>query len=293
MKKAISLIVFIAICLLLIFSQQISQITTDVITNFYIKVLPLLAPTILLNYIFIYSGGINNIIYDLKLKDATKHKINKYALIVLGLISGTPSLASMLNEEIDHTLSKDEVQNILNCFTVPSLPFLLALINSCGWNIAMKILVIAIPFCIQFIMFFICDYKIKNSDTKLIVKSETNIISKAIISTTKTIILMSGSIILFSLISYPLSLFLSGSILILAKGIFEFSYPLSYLFSSYSRENLFFIIGIISFSSISLLTQVKLLVPKISLKDIIKKRLIITASSILITLILIFFLNIQ
>ncbi|MCH5172423.1 MAG: hypothetical protein J1F31_06325 [Erysipelotrichales bacterium] len=199
----------------------------------------------------------------------------------------------MLNEEIDHTLSKDEVQNILNCFTVPSLPFLLALINSCGWNIAMKILVIAIPFCIQFIMFFICDYKIKNSDTKLIVKSETNIISKAIISTTKTIILMSGSIILFSLISYPLSLFLSGSILILAKGIFEFSYPLSYLFSSYSRENLFFIIGIISFSSISLLTQVKLLVPKISLKDIIKKRLIITASSILITLILIFFLNIQ
>ena len=293
MKKLISLIIFIAICLLLICSKRISQITTDVITNFYIRVLPLLAPTILLNYIFIYSGGVNNIIYDLKLNNVTKHKINKYALIALGLISGTPSLASMLNEELNKNLSKQEVQNILNCFTIPSLPFLIALINNCSWNIITKILIILIPLLVQFIIFFIDDYKIKNDEIKPIVQNNENIISKAIISTARTIILMSGAIILFSLISYPFDLFLKGNVLMLIKGLFEFSYPLSYLFSTYSIENLFFIIAIISFSSVSLLVQVKLIVPKISLKAIIKKRLIIATSSILLTTIMIFFLNIQ
>ncbi|MCH5179768.1 MAG: hypothetical protein J1F32_00940 [Erysipelotrichales bacterium] len=293
MKKAISLIIFIAICLLLIFSKQISQITTDVIVNFYIKVLPLLAPTILLNYIFIYSGGISNIIYDVKLKDATKHKINKYSLIVLGLISGTPSLASMINEELDKSLTKKEVQNILNCFTVPSLPFLIALINSCSFNNISKILVIAIPFSIQFILFFINDQKIKSDHISFNAPKNENIISKAILSTARTIVLMSGSIILFSLVSYPFELFLKGNVLMLIKGLMEFSYPLSYLFSTYSIENLSFIIAIISFSSVSLLVQVKLIAPKVSFKEILKKRLIITALSLLLTTFVIFFLNIR
>ena len=294
MKKAISLITFLAICLLLIFSKQISKVTTEVIVNFYIKVLPLLAPTILLNNIFIYSGGIYNIIYDTNLNDDTKHKINKYSIIILGLISGTPSLASMLNEELNKSLSKDEVQNILNCFTIPSLPFLIALVNSCTWSTTTKILVILIPFSVQFILFLFFDYKTKKSVKNNITnQSNENIISKAIISTARTIVLMSGAIILFSLVSYPFGLFLKGNTLMLIRGLFEFSYPLSSLFSNYSIQNFFFIIIIISFSSISLLVQVKLIVPNISLKEIVKKRLIITASSISITILIFLLLNIR
>ena len=292
MKKAIALVTFFSICLLLIFSKQISKITTDVIINFYMKVLPLLAPTMLLNYIFIYSGGMSSLIYDLKLKPITKHKINKYALIILGIISGTPSLASMLNEEIDKSLTKDEVQNILNCFTMPSLPFLIALINGCDWNTTAKIIVIIIPFTIQFIVYFITSYKSKCNYSEINISCKKNIISNAILSTAKTIVLMSGSIIFFSLMSYPFNLFFKGNVLMLVKGLFEFSYPLNYFFSTYSSENIFYIIIIVSFSSVSLLAQVKLIVPNISLKEILKKRLIITAFS-LILITLFFYLNIQ
>ncbi len=290
MKKILTVISFVAICLLLIFSKEISQITTNVIVNFYICVLPLLAPTILLNNIFINTGGIYNLLNTTNLKPTTKHNINKYFLIILGIISGTPSLASMLNEEVGQNLTKQEVQNILNCFTMPSLPFLIALINSCNWNNIVKTFIIVIPLSIQIIAFIINDQHNKVSLYNCPKESKDNsIISKAILSTAKTIVLMSGSIILFSLMALPFN-YLTESVSLLLKGLCEFSYPLSLLMSTYSLVNLFSVITIISFGSLSLLLQVKLIVPSLSFGNLIKKRLLITACSILVTSAIIFFL---
>lgn len=292
MKKFITLFSFFIICLLLSFSRYISKITTNVIINFYLNVLPLLAPTIIFNNIFIYSGGVPSLLEKSNLSNKAKHNINKFTLIFLGLVSGTPALASMINTECTNTLSKKEAQNILNCFTSPSLPFLFALLNSTAISFYLKILIIALPLIIEFIVFIIND---KNNEILYnpIYNNKDNIISKSITSSAHTIVLMSGSIIIFAIISAPLKLLFYDNLLYLLQGLIEFSYPLHILLTNTHPIQVIFSIIIISFSSLSLITQVKLISPLISLKKLIKKRLIITAIVTLICVILISFLNIQ
>lgn len=288
MKKVQLLIILFTICLLLIFSKNVSLITTNVMQNFIINIIPTLAPIMILINIFTYSGGFLALFNSNSLSPKTKHLINTLGIIVIGVLSGTPALANILKEEKGKSLSKEESDLIMSSFVMPSFPFLLAIAINSDSVINKKILLF-VPLIIN-IFLFLLSYK-KEFLNYEILKQNTNIdniMSKAIITTAQSLILMLGSIILFSLLGEFISYKCPSPYKYLLHGLIEFSYPLNILLKSNILINLYFAVLIIAFSSLSLIIQVKLLYKDISITEVIKKRLIVTALSILFILFLAF-----
>lgn len=284
MKKVQLLIILFTICLLLIFSKNVSLITTNVMQNFIINIIPTLAPIMILINIFTYSGGFLALFNSNSLSPKTKHLINTLGLIVIGVLSGTPALANILKEEKGKSLSKKESDLIMSSFVMPSFPFLLAIAINSDWVITKKILLF-VPLIIN-IFLFLLSYK-KEFLNYEVLKQNTNIdniMSKAIITTAQSLILMLGSIILFSLLGEFIAYKCPLPYNLLLHGLIEFSYPLNILLKSNILINLYFAVLVIAFSSLSLIIQVKLLYKDISITEVIKKRLIVTALSILFIL---------
>lgn len=288
MKKVQLLIILFTICLLLIFSKNVSLITTNVMQNFVINIIPTLAPIMILANIFTYSGGFLALFNSNKLSSQAKHLINTLGIIVIGVLSGTPALANILKEEKNKSFSKEENDLIMSSFVMPSFPFLLAIAINSDWVINKKILLF-VPLIIN-IFLFLLSYK-KEFLNYEVLKQNTNIdniMSKAIITTAQSLILMLGSIVLFSLLGEFISYKCPSPYKFLLHGLIEFSYPLNILLKSNILINLYFAVLIIAFSSLSLIIQVKLLYKDISITEVIKKRLIVTALSILFILFLAF-----
>ncbi len=288
MKKVQLLIILFTICLLLIFSKNVSLITTNVMQNFIINIIPTLAPIMILVNIFTYSGGFLALFNSNKLSSQAKHLINTLGIIVIGVLSGTPALANILKEEKNKSFSKEENDLIMSSFVMPSFPFLLAIAINSDWVINKKILLF-VPLIIN-IFLFLLSYK-KEFLNYEVLKQNTNIdniMSKAIITTAQSLILMLGTIALFSLLGVFISYKCPSPYKFLLHGLIEFSYPLNILLKSNILINLYFAVLIIAFSSLSLIIQVKLLYKDISIIEVIKKRLIVTALSILFILFLAF-----
>lgn len=288
MKKVQLLIILFTICLLLIFSKNVSLITTNVMQNFIINIIPTLAPIMILVNIFTYSGGFLALFNSNKLSSQAKHLINTLGIIVIGVLSGTPALANILKEEKNKSFSKEENDLIMSSFVMPSFPFLLAIAINSDWVINKKILLF-VPLIIN-IFLFLLSYK-KEFLNYEVLKQNTNIdniMSKAIITTAQSLILMLGAIVLFSLLGEFISYKCPSPYKFLLYGLIEFSYPLNILLKSNILINLYFAVLIIAFSSLSLIIQVKLLYKDISIIEVIKKRLIVTALSILFILFLAF-----
>lgn len=288
MKKVQLLIILFTICLLLIFSKNVSLITTNVMQNFIINIIPTLAPIMILVNIFTYSGGFLALFNSNKLSSQAKHLINTLGIIVIGVLSGTPALANILEEEKNKSFSKEENDLIMSSFVMPSFPFLLAIAINSDLVINKKILLF-VPLIIN-IFLFLLSYK-KEFLNYEVLKQNTNIdniMSKAIITTAQSLILMLGAIVLFSLLGEFISYKCPSPYKFLLHGLIEFSYPLNILLKSNILINLYFAVLIIAFSSLSLIIQVKLLYKDISIIEVIKKRLIVTALSILFILFLAF-----
>lgn len=288
MKKVQLLIILFTICLLLIYSKNVSLITTNVMQNFIINIIPTLAPIMILVNIFTYSGGFLALFNSNKLSSQAKHLINTLGIIVIGVLSGTPALANILKEEKNKSFSKEENDLIMSSFVMPSFPFLLAMAINSDWVINKKILLF-VPLIIN-IFLFLLSYK-KEFLNYEVLKQNTNIdniMSKAIITTAQSLILMLGTIALFSLLGDFISYKCPSPYKFLLHGLIEFSYPLNILLKSNILINLYFAVLIIAFSSLSLIIQVKLLYKDISIIEVIKKRLIVTALSILFILFLAF-----
>lgn len=288
MKKVQLLIILFTICLLLIFSKNVSLITTNVMQNFIINIIPTLAPIMILVNIFTYSGGFLALFNSNKLSSQAKHLINTLGIIVIGVLSGTPALANILEEEKNKSFSKEENDLIMSSFVMPSFPFLLAIAINSDLAINKKILLF-VPLIINSFLFLLSykkeflNYEVLKQNTNI-----DNIMSKAIITTTKSLILMLGSIVLFSLLGEFISYKCPSPYKFLLHGLIEFSYPLNILLKSNILINLYFAVLVIAFSSLSLIIQVKLLYKDISIIEVIKKRLIVTALSILFILFLAF-----
>lgn len=288
MKKVQLLIILFTICLLLFFSKNVSLITTNVMQNFIINIIPTLAPIMILVNIFTYSGGFLALFNSNKLSSQAKHLINTLGIIVIGVLSGAPALANILKEEKNKSFSKEENDLIMSSFVMPSFPFLLAIAINSDWVINKKILLF-VPLIIN-IFLFLLSYK-KEFLNYEVLKQNTNIdniMSKAIITTAQSLILMLGTIALFSLLGEFISYKCPSPYKFLLHGLIEFSYPLNILLKSNILINLYFAVLIIAFSSLSLIIQVKLLYKDISIIEVIKKRLIVTALSILFILFLAF-----
>lgn len=288
MKKITTLFFCIILIFVLILSSDTKEITTNAIVPFVIMVLPTLAPALLLNNLISYSGGFLSLLNS-KEKNNKVYNINIAFLIISGLISGTPALASSIDYEINKSISKEDGELILECFSFPSLPFIIALINISPWPKIKLLLTIFIPYLLAIIYFLLKYPKINHlKEFNFNQNNETNIFSKAILKTFKSIILMTGSILFFSLFLIILIKLIPFSYIFYIQGILEFSYPLTYLFNNYSVLNQVISTFIFAFSSISLLMQIQLLVKDISIAKITKKRLELAVISTLIIILFTF-----
>ena len=284
--KKISIVLFISLLgVILIMSKDTNKTVVNVLASFTINVLPTLAPALLINNLISFSGGIS----ELLSKSKNSYHINIIYLIITGLISGTPALATQVNNETNKSISLNDAQLILECFSFPSLPFIIALVNISDWHKKYLYLAILTPLILS-ILYFLYKYKQNNHliDTSYTYKNTDNVLAKAILVTFKSIVLMSGSIMLFSLFLIPLSSLIPSPYIYYVQGILEFSYPLTYLFCNFTKLNCLLVTFIISFSSISLVMQIHLLAKEINIISIIKKRLILAALSTLFTLIFLF-----
>lgn len=278
MKKITTLFFCIILIFVLILSNDTKEITISAIVPFVIMVLPTLAPALLLNNLISYNGGFLSLFNNQK-KNRKVYNLNVAFIIISGLISGTPALASSIDHEINKSISQKDGELILECFSFPSLPFIIALINTSSWPTQALLLTISIPYILA-ILYFLLKYRKTNhlEDFNFNTGNEKNIFSKAILKTFKSIILMTGSILFFSLFLIVLSKFISVPYIFYIQGILEFSYPLTYLFNNYTILNQIVSTFIFSFSSISLLMQIHLLV-NIDIIGTIKKRLLLAVIS--------------
>ena len=94
-----------------------------IFNNFYFTILPILTPNILLDCLFVNSGGIRLINSLFKNKNNIYLKIT---IIIIGLIGGSTSLAyyvdTLINQNI---LNMKEGQLMIESFMLPSLPFII------------------------------------------------------------------------------------------------------------------------------------------------------------------------
>ena len=288
MKKLITLFFCIILIFVLLLASDTKEITTNAIVPFVITVLPTLAPALLLNNLISYSGGFLSFV-NKKERNSKIYNFNIAFLIISGLISGTPALASSIDHEINKSISKEDGELILECFSFPSLPFIIALINISTWPKRELLLSIFIPYILA-ISYFLLKYPKTNhlKEFNFNQEIEKNFFSKAILKTFKSIILMTGSILFFSLFLIILIKIIPLPYIFYIQGILEFSYPLTYLFNNYSILNQITSTFIFAFSSISLLMQIHLLVKDINIIKITKKRLGLAAISTLIIILFAF-----
>lgn len=287
MKKIATLFFCTILIFVLILAKDTKEITISAIVPFVIMVLPTLAPALLLNNLISYNGGFLSLFNNPK-KNRKVYSLNIVFIIISGLISGTPALASSIDYEINKSISQEDGELILECFSFPSLPFIIALINISSWPKKELFLTILIPYILA-ILYFLLKYRKINhlEDFSFNTSNEKNIFSKAILKTFKNIILMTGSILFFSLFLIILSKFIATPYIFYIQGILEFSYPLTYLFNNFSVLNQIVSTFIFSFSSISLLMQIHLLV-NIDIIKIIKKRLLLAVISTFIIILFTF-----
>ena len=205
MKKIATLFFCTILIFVLILAKDTKEITISAIVPFVIMVLPTLAPALLLNNLISYNGGFLSLFNNPK-KNRKVYNLNIVFIIISGLISGTPALASSIDYEINKSISQEDGELILECFSFPSLPFIIALINISSWPKKELFLTILIPYILA-ILYFLLKYRKINhlEDFNFNTSNEKNIFSKAILKTFKNIILMTGSILFFSLFLIILS----------------------------------------------------------------------------------------
>lgn len=288
MRKYLSYFYLLCLLLVIYFSRAFSFISQEVLHNFLFSILPSLAPSMLFDYLFLHSGGLHYLYQFFKKKRKNAHSIYRNLLVVLGLFSGTPTLASYVEESIQNGFfSKEEGEMILSCYLLPSFPFIFAVLLP-YLNLKRKVILLLLLYLPSTITYILKGKKYQgNKEEKFTIQNNENYVSKAIFSTAKTCLLLLGSMLLFSfpfllLNKIPHLLWRYGS-----YGLFEFTSSTLYLAKNISTLSFVLLLIILSFSSLSVYTQVYLLAPSLSIGKIIKKRLLFTGVNLL--LIFVFF----
>lgn len=284
MKKRILPITFLIAILISIIMMSKSQIIAkEVINVFLFFIIPSLAPAMILDYLFLYSGGLDILTLG-------KNKNASVPIIILGILSGTPTLLTYVDEAIkENFLSNEEAQHIVEAFSMPSFPFLLA-ISLKLQNHVMKWLLISQILIINLVFYILKKPKNQEKTTyRLLNNTPKNILQSTFLATSKSLVMIFGSMLLFSLPLLILQEFFRNDILYGVSGLFEFSYSLTKLSEYSTFLSYIFMSFIASFGSFSLLSQVSTLCRSISLQKVIKKRFYIALINTAITSIVLLF----
>ena len=216
------------------------------------NVFPSLFPMILINNILL---DYNFSYYIIKL---LKSNGIKYYVIILSLLSGSPSNAIIIKELYQtKVINKNDANNLL-IYTYFSNPIFLTTMLSLTFNISTTRKIIIICYLSNFIISFI--YKIKPTNLKNI-KNIKHSISSSITKTMSTLIMILGTICFYILLStFFITLFnLDNISSLFVKGFFELTQGLNYLSNINICLVLKEIIAIIfiSFGGFSIHAQIK------------------------------------
>lgn len=279
MRKYLPFFFFICLLVAMRYSQSISLVSQEVFAAFSFSLLPTLAPTMLLDYLFIHADGLFYLHQALEKRTKKWHiSFYPYLLLLLGLFSGTPTLASYIEDSIQKgSFSKEEGEHMLGCFMLPSLPFICGVVLPC-WEKKYQLLLLFFLYVPATILFLLKRRKRTVSQAKPCISfpQEKNIIEKAIISTAKTLLLLLGSILLFSIPVAFFKIFFQEYTSYALLGIFEFTSFSLYMSAHPSILSFVLLTTLLSFSSFSVFVQISLLCPSVSIKKVMKKRLILT-----------------
>ena len=276
------IIVFI---LILINSTYIINNFLDYSKLFLTKLFPVSFIFFIFSYIFIEYGFVDIIMYYFNIN------ICGLYVFILSLISGFPSGSKYTKDLLNKNLiTEKEANKIILYSHFPNPLFVLSSINSVinDKNICIKLLISII--LSNFIILLFTKKKKKTIVTNSFPSSFSTSLTKAIISSIKTILLIYGMSIFFYLISIIITKYISFNsyFYILLCGIFDLTKG---VFSTSIINNtlvrIIFILLFISFGSISIHMQVKsILNDSILYKSFVKGRIIGTIISFIILIIL-------
>lgn len=294
MKTLKKLFPFVFLLILIIFSSISSLVFIKVqalFETFFFSLIPLLAPTILFDCLFVNSGGLDT------LCELCNHKSNlflKIIIIIIGIIGGSASLSFYIKHLIKRNiLSIKEGQLILNYFFLPSLPFVINIVLI-KLDFKLSLLFIFLLYVIPFFIYIIRSTKKRNKivflENTTIDQNSIDFIANSIYQAGKTMVIICGTIILYNIPYYTLIHFFHLDDYYEIQGLIEFSNAIINLTSNLSAKSICSIMFILSFSSFSTYSQTHIMVENLNIFELIKKRLLLALINT--TIILLFLLNI-
>lgn len=287
MKKKLPLFFLICLIIILIFNQYLKPISQNVLVDFAFNIVPSLAPSMLFDYFFINTDGLSYSYQLLNKKFNNAHVIYRHLLVFLGLMSGTPTLANYLEDSLQKKyLQKEEGEAILSAFALPSFPFIMSFIIPEVVK-EYRLIFLSIIYLPAFIYYLLATKTYIQTSTVLFTNYHHNFLEKSIFDTSKTFLLLLGSILIFSLPLFFINRLPNTLIRLSLASLLEFT-NIRFLISLKTPISLLLAASVLSFSSLSLFCQIAILAPSFSLKKIIKKRLLLCGVTSLLTVVILF-----
>ena len=260
---------FIILFLLtILFYQQIVPTTKEIFNTLTFSFIPSLLPALFLTNIFLKTDGLIHLY-----KVLNKNKFTKllYMIIVLiiCLTIGTPSILLLCNElQKKNIVNKRSYLSLVSACGGVSFPFLYGITLL---NLNNKI----ISIIILFIFLLSSIYGLIESPNLIYTNdSFSQIFKESIFNTTKTLLIIAFSVLLFSI-----PLFILERIKVpynyIIEGLIEFSYP-TYKLSKLNTIYSYYLILFFSlFPSLSIIFQIKIIDRKFKLFPYLIKRFFI------------------
>lgn len=253
---------------LLIFNSQIKEELNYVNRIFLLSYIPSILPFILIVNIFLKKVNFVKIYNFFSKKKITT--IFDILIIFICLAGGTPSCGFIINHLVNNSIySKEKGNAILSNFSIISLPFIYSITSRNILYISLLILLSIISYLLTNFSNNTC-YN-KHNELKL------DVFAKSINSLSNLYIFISISVI----ISFPIKL-LNNNYFYFILGIFETSFASINLIEQYPLLTYF----IMSFTSFSLIYQLKNTYSYLNILYHLKKRLFIAS---LLTLLMFIF----
>lgn len=287
MKNKLPLFFLICLIVILVFNQYLKPISQNVLADFAFNIIPSLAPSMLFDYLFINTDGLSYIYQLLNKKVNNAHVIYRHLLVFLGFMSGTPTLANYLEDSFQKNyIQKEEGEVILSAFALPSFPFIMSFIipELVG---EYRLIFLAIIYLPALIYYFLATKKYIHVSSVSFNNYHQNYLEKSIVDTSKTFLLLLGSILIFSLPLFLINRLPNALLRLSLSSLLEFT-NIRFLISLKTPISFILAASVLSFSSLSLFCQIAILAPSFSLKRIIKKRLLLCGVTSLLAMVILF-----
>ena len=300
MKKKLKDLSFCFMCFLIItflitHNKIVATTLIDAVNLFLRKVFVSLFPMLIINDILIQK---NIPIYFYHLFKSIFPKIFKTSgiasyVLIMSLLSGTPSNAYILKELVNNKQIKTDEANHLLMFTYFSNPLFLSITLSAIFDTKTVIKIIIIHYISNIIIGILIRKKAPPlSSYNLIIRNENLNITSSIKKTMNVLFMILGTIAFYMLLNLIVSYPIKENLLFttITSGFLEITsglHHLEYLHITIKLKELI-AISIISFGGISIHTQVKAILEEslIKYKYFLKGRIIHTIISIILIIII-------